>query len=464
MSKKRVNGIVKVATIVTDLLALNLTLAGYWIHHQTSLTSIPIGSTPFRICLLLNLCMLGCSLNGRFSLHSRKSRVEQVALNVFSNVLSLSLITIAIFYLADTHYVVNLITLLEFITLLFVINVLGRLGLRGLLRWYRKHGGNSRSIIFIGSRDNIVGLHRQMQDPTAGYRIIGYFDQQPREDFQCPYLGTLDRAVPYMETHGVEELYCSLPHELIPTSEPILRYCGNHLIRFYHVPNLYTYAHHHMHLETIGNTPVLTPFNEPLQKIENRFIKRTFDIVFSLCFLCTLFPIIYAIVAIVIKITSPGPIFFKQKRHGLNGQEFWCYKFRSMKVNKDADKLQATKNDPRKTKFGDFMRKTSIDELPQFINVLKGEMSVVGPRPHMLKHTEQYSALIENYMVRHYIKPGITGWAQVTGFRGETKELKEMEGRIIADIWYVEHWNFFLDILIIYKTIKNAVCKDKQAY
>ena len=193
-------------------------------------------------------------------------------------------------------------------------------------------------------------------------------------------------------------------------------------------------------------------------------IKRTFDFLFSLLFLCTLFPVIFLIVSAVIKTTSPGPIFFKQKRNGLNGKEFWCYKFRSMKVNKDADKVQATINDPRKTKFGNFMRKTNIDELPQFINVLLGDMSIVGPRPHMLKHTEEYSQLINKYMVRHFIKPGITGWAQVTGFRGETRELSQMEGRVKADIWYMEHWTFMLDLYIIYKTVANALRKDKQAY
>ena len=185
---------------------------------------------------------------------------------------------------------------------------------------------------------------------------------------------------------------------------------------------------------------------------------------FSLSFLCTLFPFIYIFVAIVTKITSPGPVFFKQKRNGLNGKEFYCYKFRSMKVNRDADTVQATKDDPRKTKFGNFLRKSSIDELPQFINVLKGDMSVVGPRPHMLKHTEEYSALINKYMVRHFIKPGITGWAQVNGCRGETKELSQMEDRIRKDIWYVENWSFWLDLRIIYMTVRNAIHGEDNAY
>ena len=219
-----------------------------------------------------------------------------------------------------------------------------------------------------------------------------------------------------------------------------------------------------MHLELIGSVPVLDIRQEPLAQPENRLAKRLFDIVFSLLFLCTIFPIIFIIIGLAIKITSPGPIFFKQKRIGEEIKEFWCYKFRSMRVNKDSDKVQATLNDPRKTRLGNFMRKTSIDELPQFINVLLGDMSVVGPRPHMLKHTEEYSKLIDKYMVRHLVKPGITGWAQVTGFRGETKELWQMEGRVERDIWYLEHWTFMLDLYIIYKTVKNAVKGEKEAY
>ena len=157
----------------------------------------------------------------------------------------------------------------------------------------------------------------------------------------------------------------------------------------------------------------------------------------------------------------PGPVFFRQKRNGINGDEFTCLKFRSMRVNADADKVQATKDDPRKTKWGNIMRKTNIDELPQFINVLLGDMSIVGPRPHMVKHTEEYGALVDKYMVRHYTKPGITGWAQVTGSRGETSELWMMEERIKKDIWYVENWSLLLDLKIIIKTITNVFGGEK---
>ena len=219
-----------------------------------------------------------------------------------------------------------------------------------------------------------------------------------------------------------------------------------------------------MYFNMLGNVPYLSLYNDPLLDVHNRILKRTFDIVVSSLFLCTVFPFIYIAVAIITKLTMPGPVFFRQKRNGLNGEEFYCIKFRSMKVNDDSDKVQCTKDDPRKTKWGDIMRKTNIDELPQFINVLKGDMSIVGPRPHMLKHTEEYSKLIDKYMLRHIVKPGITGWSQVTGFRGETKELSQMAGRVYGDIWYIEHWSFWLDLYIIYRTVANVIRGDKEAY
>ena len=279
-----------------------------------------------------------------------------------------------------------------------------------------------------------------------------------------PYLGQPKEVVTYLQQHHIEQVYCCLPsarsHEIVP----IINYCENHLIRFYSVPNIRNYLHRRMHFELFGNIPVLTIREEPLTQMENRLLKRAFDLFFSLSFLCTVFPFVYIIIGTTIKLSSSGPIFFKQKRSGENGKEFWCYQFRSMRVNIDSDKLQATANDPRKTKIGDFIRKTGIDELPQFINVLLGQMSVVGPRPHMLKHTEEYSHLIDKYMVRHLVKPGITGWAQVTGYRGETKELWQMEGRVQRDVWYLEHWTFLLDLYIIYKTVRNAVRGEKEAY
>ena len=207
----------------------------------------------------------------------------------------------------------------------------------------------------------------------------------------------------------------------------------------------------------------MTTYTSPLEEPLNRLFKRLSDIFLSVIFLLPT-ALLLPFIVMVIKRQSPGPVFFRQLRTGLNGRDFYCYKFRSMHVNSDADRLQATEDDPRKFPFGDFMRKTNIDELPQFWNVLIGDMSIVGPRPHMLAHTEQYDKLIQKYMVRHFVKPGVTGWAQVTGFRGETRELWQMEGRVERDIWYIQYWSLWLDLRIIWMTVKTIFKRDKNAY
>ena len=194
------------------------------------------------------------------------------------------------------------------------------------------------------------------------------------------------------------------------------------------------------------------------------WLKRGFDIVFSLCFLCFVFPFVLLVVFIVTQCTMPGKLFFVQKRTGLNGKTFKCYKFRSMRKNEHSDVLQATKGDSRITRWGKIMRKTSLDETPQFINVLLGDMSVVGPRPHMLKHTEEYTALIDGYMLRHEVKPGVTGWSQIKGFRGEIKQLEDMENRVKSDLWYIRNWHFLLDLYIILKTVTICFGNDKNAH
>jgi putative colanic acid biosynthesis UDP-glucose lipid carrier transferase len=231
--------------------------------------------------------------------------------------------------------------------------------------------------------------------------------------------------------------------------------------KFYYLPT----AEEKLNLQPIliDDIGVMTTYTSPLEEPLNRLLKRLLDVVFSvLCLILT--AILLPFIVLVIKRQSPGPVFFRQLRTGLGGHDFYCYKFRSMHVNSDADRLQATEDDPRKFPFGDFIRKTNIDELPQFWNVLIGDMSIVGPRPHMLAHTEQYDKLIDKYMVRHFVKPGITGWAQVTGFRGETRELWQMEGRVERDIWYIQHWSLWLDLRIIWLTFKTIFKRDKKAY
>jgi putative colanic acid biosynthesis UDP-glucose lipid carrier transferase len=231
--------------------------------------------------------------------------------------------------------------------------------------------------------------------------------------------------------------------------------------KFYYIPT----AEEKLNLRSIfiDDMEIQATYTSPLEEPLNRLMKRAEDIFFAILFLIPTI-LLLPFIVLMIKLQSSGPAVFSQKRTGLNGRVFNCYKFRSMCINTEADSQQATKDDPRKFPFGNFLRRNSIDELPQFWNVLIGDMSFVGPRPHMLSHTEQYNQLIDKYMVRHFVKPGITGWAQVTGFRGETKELSQMEGRVERDIWYIQHWSLWLDIRIIWMTLKLLLKKDEKAY
>ncbi len=355
-----------------------------------------------------------------------------------------------------------------FLVSMCAASMMFRFLVRIFIKRYRTKGGNLRFAVLLGGNRSMAELYRELtMQSWAGYRVNGYFDFEPSELMpeECVYLGKPDELRHYLEEKGnTHFLFCGLDSKHQDGIKKVMKYCENHIIRFYSIPDLYDYTQSRMVMENVGSVPVLGIRPEPLSVLSNKIIKRTMDLVISTLFLCTLFPIILIIVTIITKITMPGPVFFRQKRNGLDDKEFYCLKFRSMKVNADADRLQATKDDPRKTKWGNIMRKTNIDELPQFINVFMGDMSVVGPRPHMVKHTEEYSKLIDKYMVRHWVKPGITGWSQVSGFRGETKELKDMENRVKGDIWYIENWSVWLDLYIIYKTVANMVGGEKNAY
>jgi len=364
----------------------------------------------------------------------------------------------------DVH--ITMPKLIPFFILLGLLLTLIRYVARYLIRILRSNGRNVHSVVLVGASDNILELWREMSNPFYGYRVVGYFNEKPMEHApeHLRYLGGIADVAPYLRQHQVKQLYCALPSAFANDILQIINTCEQHCVHFYSVPNVRNYLKRTMQLEVLGPIPVLSIREDPLSSLTNRIFKRCFDVVVSGLFMIPFWLVIFPIVAIVSHITMPGPVFFKQTRNGLNGKKFVCYKFRTMKENAEADTLQATVNDPRKTKWGNIMRKTSIDELPQFINVLKGDMSIVGPRPHMVKHTEEYAALIDKYMVRHWAKPGITGWAQVSGARGETKELWQMEDRIQKDIWYIENWSLMLDIRIIFLTIYNALGGDKQAY
>ncbi|WP_446787493.1 undecaprenyl-phosphate glucose phosphotransferase [Macellibacteroides fermentans] len=418
-----------------------------------------------EVVLLLNFCYLFSLSFAPLQLHESVIFIEKIAQRSFL------LITIHLLLFITCLLFLNLgDSLATFLVIYYVASVLifttWRIMVRVLLKFYRRKGHNSKKVVIVGAGKNGLDLFQVMKNDLAyGFDVAGFFDDNVSLRYSIPnYLGMTHEVEDYVSEHEVDEIYCTLPGTQDAKILRMMNFAEKKMIRFYIVPELYRNVKKSLVLEMIESIPLLTVRNEPLQFAYNRALKRSFDIVFSFLVLITLFPVLYIIIGICIKLSSRGPVLFKQVRTGMYGQDFYCYKFRTMKVNAEADLLQAVKDDPRKTKVGDFLRRTNLDEFPQFINVLFGDMSVVGPRPHMLKHTELYSFLIDKYMIRHLVKPGVTGWAQVTGYRGETKTLEQMEGRVKRDVWYLENWSFFLDLKIIVLTVVNMFKGEKNAY
>ncbi|WP_287032761.1 undecaprenyl-phosphate glucose phosphotransferase [Methylophilus sp.] len=341
-----------------------------------------------------------------------------------------------------------------------------------LLKW-----ASPKLIEWQGPRQNtlIIGLNEQgllladnlKRDYYQRINILGFFEDRaptrlPHID-TYPVLGSLNELSHYLKSHTVHKLYIALPMSSHPRILKLLDDLKDTTASIYFVPDIFITDLIQGRVSDVNGIPVVSVCDTPFTGMDG-FIKRTADVLFSLFVLILISPILIGI-AIAVKLTSPGPIIFKQRRYGLDGQQILVYKFRSMTVTEDGVTVtQATRNDQRITPLGAFLRKTSLDELPQFINVLQGRMSVVGPRPHAVAHNEEYRKLIKGYMVRHKVKPGITGWAQVNGFRGETDTLEKMEQRVHYDLEYLRNWSPRLDMLIVAKTVWLTIVGQDGAY
>ncbi|HMX04212.1 MAG TPA: undecaprenyl-phosphate glucose phosphotransferase [Chitinophagales bacterium] len=348
-----------------------------------------------------------------------------------------------------------------------VLDLGWRITFETYLKRYRARGGNYRRIIVIGTTQASLNFVKEIQEHNEfGYRFFGYFDDPEKSMVEVE--GSLEDVQSYCRKHNIDEVYFALhPSDMSEYVDDLLNFCNDNLVRFRMVPEFSSYISKQfkkVNIEYYGSTPILSIRPEPLDNLYNRLLKRLFDIAFALLFFIIIGWWLFPIIALFVKLSSTGPVFFIQKRSGEGNEEFWCYKFRTMKVNAEADTKQATKGDPRITRVGAFLRKTNLDELPQFINVLLGDMSVVGPRPHMLKHTEEYSKIVNNFMVRHFVKPGITGAAQANGYRGDTTDPVMMEKRVQYDLWYLENWSFWLDVKIVFLTVWSMLKGNENAF
>jgi Undecaprenyl-phosphate glucose phosphotransferase len=325
-----------------------------------------------------------------------------------------------------------------------------------------------KDLIIVGEGPAAEEIFQYCEDQTVrGYRFRGIFNDEPIEGLLGKQrFGDVEAAKAFAIQNRIDILYCALPGTRRAEITDLMEFCERNTIRFRVIPSAESFIPvvKTSDLEFHGAVPVSKIRKEPLDSAFARGVKRAFDIAFSLGVILFIFTWLFPILAMLVKLSGRGPVFFKQIRLGKDNEEFVCWKFRSMRMNVEADSKQATKNDPRVTAVGRFLRKSNLDEMPQFINVLFGHMSIVGPRPHPLRLNDQYRDIIDKYMVRHFVRPGITGWAQVSGFRGETRTPELMERRVELDVWYLENWSFWLDLRIVVKTVTNMLSKDANAY
>ncbi len=357
-----------------------------------------------------------------------------------------------------------------FVTLYFllfiVVVVIGRLLFYFITNYIIHSKAIQKKVVILGYNDVSKQLVDSFIDVKSNLQFEGFFEEYSKvhELSYYPVIGNLEDCVPYAKDNNIKEIYSTLSPEQFPYLYTLAHEAEQHFIRFRFVPDFRMFVNRQIYIDYFNNIPIISLRSEPLDDIANRIRKRIFDIIVSSLVTIFILSWLIPLLALLIRLESRGPVFFIQHRTGRNNHTFRCLKMRSMKVNNSANEKQASRNDDRFTRIGRILRKTNLDEMPQFLNVLLGDMSIVGPRPHMLRHTEEYSRVIQQYMVRHFMKPGITGWAQVNGFRGEITEEHQLKRRIEHDIWYMENWSVYLDLRIMFMTVMNTVKGDKNAF
>ena len=353
----------------------------------------------------------------------------------------------------------QLVEIFEYISSCFISIAIVKIGVFNLLKKYRMlMGQNKRRVIILGKNAKTQHLMDFFQNnPAYGYEFVHMYDLKKKDK-------TLDDIKAFVLQYKIDEIYCSIAELKNEELLTMVNFAENNLKTLKFLPDNKEIFTKKIEYQYYGITPIISLRSLPIDKPVNRFLKRLLDIVMAIVVIFCVLSWLVPIIAIFIVLESKGPVFFKQKRNGLDGKEFYCFKFRSMHLNERAHSKLVSKNDKRITNVGRFLRKTSIDELPQFVNVLLGEMSVVGPRPHMVSITHLYAAKVDKFMVRHLVKPGITGLAQISGYRGEMETENDVKNRVRFDIFYIENWSVLMDVRIITKTMIQALIGDAKAY
>jgi len=393
---------------------------------------------------------------------SRFDRFLILIRKVFPHIFIFSIILFAISGLKKED-LFSVVLSIYFLAVIFIYLVLTRTAYHFLLKYFHQKGFNLKDLIIIGYNDNAANLTDILNNrKDLGLQLKDIFvSHDPTENQKEFELQEFDK---YLNRNRIDFAYICLGNGIQDGDiNAITGVLEKNFVKVGFIPNTALEIRQSLEITYLDAFPILVYKKYPLDHLINRLIKRVFDIIFTLLIFVLLLWWLLPLLALMVYFSQGGPIFFAQKRNGLNGREFDCLKFRTMRQDKSNNQKPTERNDPRVTKLGRILRKTSLDELPQFINVLKGEMSIVGPRPHMVSENESYSEIIKRYALRHYVKPGITGLAQTKGFRGAVDSDKDMEMRIKTDIFYVRNWSFLLDLLIIYKTIKLMIVGDENA-
>ncbi|QZK89015.1 exopolysaccharide biosynthesis polyprenyl glycosylphosphotransferase [Flavobacterium sp. CHNK8] len=444
----RYSGYIRPFSFAIDLLIINVLL---WY-----MTDFPVKTPFYFVIISISWFIIAASL-GFYEVY-RYTKVISILNCALKQGVVFSLFCLALAFYDSYNSSFESIGYFTLLSLFIILIV--KLAIYYFLKKYRLlYGGNFRKVILMGNAKSTEPLqHFFTENPDYGYKLERVFELEKNKS------RTLKESFEYVIEHQIDELYCSMSDLNQNQINEIVFFADNNLKTLKFIPSEKQILSRNFTFEYYNYIPVISLRNILLDDTLNKVIKRVFDIVFSLIIIAGVLSWLTPILAIFIKLESKGPLFFIQKRNGLNYKEFFCYKFRSMELNEEAHLNQVSKNDIRVTRVGRFIRKTSIDELPQFFNVLLGEMSVVGPRPHMVSHTQKYALTVDKFMVRHFIKPGITGLAQTKGFRGEVETDKDIINRVKYDIFYMENWSILLDIKIIFLTIYNTIRGDKKAY
>ena len=444
----RYSGYLRPISYIIDLTIIN-GIAGFYLFK---------GKDPIVFFTVISISWLLLSVYSQFYEVYRYTR----PINILSLIVKqFILFLLLVFAFSGLYYDLDIYpkVIVKYALFCFLLITVLKFTIYYLLQKYRvSFGGNFRTTVILGVNKKTIALENFFnKKPEYGYLHKKTFNFKSRQE-------SLTECFNYIRSEGIDEIYCSISELTNAQITDLVNFADNNLKILKFIPDSKEIYSKKLRYEYYDYIPILTLRTIPLEDSVNTIIKRGFDIVFSSMVIVFILSWLTPIIGFLIKLESKGPVFFKQSRNGFNYKEFNCYKFRSMTPNKTAHLHQVTRGDQRITKVGKFIRKTSIDELPQFFNVIFGDMSVVGPRPHMVSHTHMYAKRIDKFMVRHFVKPGITGLAQISGFRGEVETEKDIIGRVKYDIFYIENWSLLLDIKIILQTFINAVKGDDKAY